>query len=204
MVHGDDSGLVLPPAVAPIQLIIVPIAQHKEGVIEKATEIKNKLSKLVRVKMDISDKMAGWKFSQYEMKGVPLRLEVGPKDIEKNQVVLVRRDTREKIIVAMSDLEIKVPEILNDIQKSLLEKARTIQNNRTFSVNTVEELKELLDKTLGFVDAPWCGELVCEEKVKEVAGASSRCMPLDQPDQKGVCLCCGKPAKAIVTWGRAY
>jgi prolyl-tRNA synthetase len=204
MVHGDDSGLVLPPAVAPIQLIIVPIAQHKEGVIEKATELKNTLSKLARVKMDISDKMAGWKFSQYEMKGVPLRLEVGPKDIEKNQVVLVRRDTREKIIVSMSDLEIKVPEILKDIQKSLLEKARTIQNNRTFSVNTVEELKELLDKTLGFVDAPWCGELVCEEKVKEVAGASSRCMPLDQPDQKGVCLCCGKPAKAIVTWGRAY
>ena len=177
MVHGDDNGLVLPPAVAPIQLIIVPIAQHKEGVIEKATELKNMLSKIARVKMDTSDKMAGWKFSEYEMKGVPLRLEVGPKDIEKNQVVLVRRDTREKIIVPMSELETKVPEILKDIQKSLLEKARNIQNNRTFSANTVEELKELLDKTLGFVNAPWCGELACEEKVKEVAGASSRCMP---------------------------
>jgi len=204
MVHGDDSGLVLPPAVAPIQLIIIPVAQHKEGVIEKATELKNRLSKIARVKMDISDKMAGWKFSQYEMKGVPLRLEVGPKDIEKNQVVLVRRDTREKIIVPMTELETKIPELLKDIQKSLLEKARNIQNNRTFSVNTVEELKELLDKTLGFVDAPWCGELACEEKVKEVAGASSRCMPLEQPVEKGSCLCCGKKAKAMVTWGRAY
>ena len=204
MVHGDENGLVLPPAVAPIQLIIVPVAQHKEGVIEKATELKNRLSKIARVKIDTSDKMAGWKFSQYEMKGVPLRLEVGPKDIEKNQVVLVRRDTREKIIVPMPELEIKVPEILKDIQRSLLEKARTIQNNRSFSVSTVEELKELLDKTLGFVNAPWCGELTCEEKVKEVAGASSRCMPLDQPAEKGSCLCCGNPAKAMVTWGRAY
>lgn len=204
MVHGDDNGLILPPAVAPIQLIIVPIAQHKEGVIEKATELKNILSKLARVKMDISDKMAGWKFSEYEMKGVPLRLEVGPKDIENNQVVLVRRDTREKIIVPMPELETKVPDILKDIQKSLLEKARNAQDNRTFSASTVDELKELLDKTLGFVNAPWCGELACEEKVKEVAGASSRCMPFDMPEEKGVCLCCGKPAKATVIWGRAY
>jgi len=204
MVHGDDNGLVLPPAIAPIQLMIIPIAQHKEGVIEKATELKNMLSKLARVKIDTSDKMAGWKFSEYEMKGVPLRLEVGPKDIEKNQVVLVRRDTREKIFVPMAELETKVPEILADIQKSLLEKARDLQNKKTFSAKTVEELKELLDKTLGFVYAPWCGELACEEKVKEVAGASSRCMPFDQSDEKGVCLCCGKPAKATVIWGRSY
>ena len=155
MVHGDDNGLVLPPAIAPIQLMIIPIAQHKEGVIEKATELKNMLSKLARVKIDTSDKMAGWKFSEYEMKGVPLRLEVGPKDIEKNQVVLVRRDTREKIFVPMAELETKVPEILADIQKSLLEKARDLQNKKTFSAKTVEELKELLDKTLGFVYAPW-------------------------------------------------
>ncbi|MCB2293202.1 proline--tRNA ligase [Clostridium algoriphilum] len=204
MVHGDDNGLVLPPAIAPIQLMIIPIAQHKEGVIEKATELKNMLSKLARVKIDTSDKMAGWKFSEYEMKGVPLRLEVGPKDIEKNQVVLVRRDTREKIFVPMSELETKVPELLADIQKSLLEKARNLQNSKTFNAKTVEELKELLDKTLGFVNAPWCGELACEEKVKEVAGASSRCMPFDQSDDADVCLCCGKPAKANVIWGRAY
>ena len=204
MVHGDDSGLVLPPAIAPIQLMIVPIAQHKEGVIEKATELKNMLSKIARVKIDISDKMAGWKFSEYEMKGVPLRLEVGPKDIEKNQVVLVRRDTREKIFVPMAELEAKVPEILIDIQKSLLKKARESQSKKTFNAKTVEELKEILDKTLGFVYAPWCGELACEEKVKEVAGATSRCMPFEQPDEKGVCLCCGKPAKATVIWGRAY
>ena len=204
MVHGDDSGLVLPPEIAPIQVIIVPIALHKDGVIEKATELKNTLSKIARVKMDTSDKMPGWKFSQYEMKGVPLRLEVGPKDIEKNQVVLVRRDSREKIIVPMSELETKVPEILKDIQKSLFEKARTAQNNKTFTASTVEELKKLLDKTLGFVNAPWCGELACEEKVKEIAGASSRCMPFNQSKENGVCLCCGKPAKAMVIWGRAY
>ena len=198
MVHGDDNGLILPPAVAPIQLMIVPVAQHKEGVIEKATELKDMLSKIVRVKMDTSDKMPGWKFSEYEMKGVPLRLEVGPKDIEKNQVVLVRRDTREKIFVPMSELETLVPDLLKDIQNSMLEKAKNAQDNRTFSAKTVQELKEILDKTLGFVNAPWCGELACEEKVKEVAGASSRCMPFDQQDEKGVCLCCGKPAKATL------
>ena len=204
MVHGDDNGLILPPAIAPIQLMIVPVAQHKDGVIEKATELKNILSKVARVKMDISDKMPGWKFSEYEMKGVPLRLEVGPKDIEKNQVVLVRRDTREKLFVPMNELETKVPELLIDIQKSLFEKARDAQNNRTFSAKTVEELKEILDKTLGFVNAPWCGDVACEEKVKEVASASSRCMPFDQPEDAGVCLCCGKPAKTNVIWGRAY
>ncbi|MBX4267096.1 proline--tRNA ligase [Clostridium estertheticum] len=204
MVHGDDNGLILPPAIAPIQLMIVPVAQHKEGVIEKATELKNMLSKVARVKIDISDKMPGWKFSEYEMKGVPLRLEVGPKDIEKNQVVLVRRDTREKLFVPMDELESKIPELLIDIQKSLFEKASDAQNIRTFSAKTVEELKEILDKTLGFVNAPWCGDLACEEKVKEVAGASSRCMPFDQPEDAGVCLCCGKPAKANVIWGRAY
>ncbi|APC38804.1 proline--tRNA ligase [Clostridium estertheticum] len=204
MVHGDDNGLILPPAIAPIQLMIVPVAQHKEGVIEKATELKNMLSKVARVKIDISDKMPGWKFSEYEMKGVPLRLEVGPKDIEKNQVVLVRRDTREKLFVPMDELESKIPELLIDIQKSLFEKASDAQNIRTFSAKTVEELKENLDKTLGFVNAPWCGDLSCEEKVKEVAGASSRCMPFEQPEDAGVCLCCGKPAKANVIWGRAY
>ena len=204
MVHGDDNGLILPPAVAPIQLMIVPVAQHKEGVIEKATELKDMLSKVARVKMDISDKMPGWKFSEYEMKGVPLRLEVGPKDIEKDQVVLVRRDTREKIFVPMSELESKVPELLKDIQKSLLEKARTAQDNRTFTAKTVDELKEILDKNLGFVSAPWCGELACEEKVKEVAVATSRCMPLNQSEETGICLCCGKPAKTNVIWGRAY
>ncbi|MBW9171839.1 proline--tRNA ligase [Clostridium estertheticum] len=204
MVHGDDNGLILPPAIAPIQLMIVPVAQHKEGVIEKATELKNMLSKVARVKIDISDKMPGWKFSEYEMKGVPLRLEVGPKDIEKNQVVLVRRDTREKLFVPMDELESKIPELLIDIQKSLFEKASDAQNIRTFSAKTVEELKENLDKTLGFVNAPWCGDLACEEKVKEVAGASSRCMPFEQPEDAGVCLCCGKPAKANVIWGRAY
>ncbi len=204
MVHGDDNGLVLPPRIAPTQLMIVPIAMHKGGVVEKATELKDKLSKVARVKMDISDKMPGWKFSEYEMKGIPLRLEIGPKDIEKNQVVLVRRDTREKIFVSIDELETKVPEILEDIQKSLLEKARAAQNEKTFEAQDLNEMKEILDSKTGFVKAMWCGSLECEEKVKDVAGASSRCMPFEEKAISGKCACCGKEAKHLVYWGKAY
>jgi prolyl-tRNA synthetase len=204
MVHGDDNGLVLPPRVAPTQLMIVPIAMHKEGVVEKATEIKESLAKVARVKIDISDKMPGWKFSEYEMKGIPLRLEIGPKDIEKNQAVLVRRDTREKIFVSIDELETKVPELLEEIQKALLEKARAAQVEKTYEAETVEDMKELLDTKTGFVKAMWCGALECEEKVKEVAGASSRCIPFEGKAIGTKCACCGKEAKHLVYWGKAY
>jgi prolyl-tRNA synthetase len=204
MVHGDDSGLVLPPKIAPTQLMIIPIAQHKAGVLEKAAEIKDTLSKVARVKMDCSDKMPGWKFSEYEMKGIPLRLEIGPKDIENKQAVLVRRDNREKIVVSLEELEVKVPEILKDIQKSLLEKARAAQITKTSVAANMEEFNKILDSKLGFVKAMWCGDRACEDSIKEAAGATSRCMPFEQESVADTCVCCGKPAKKLVYWGRAY
>jgi prolyl-tRNA synthetase len=204
MVHGDDSGLIVPPRIAPTQLVIVPIAQHKEGVLEKAAELKNRLAKVVRVKMDDTDKTPGWKFSEYEMKGVPLRLEIGPKDIENNQAVLVRRDTREKLVVSLDELNTKIPEVLENIQKSLLEKARTAQNEKTTTAATMDEFKNILDTKTGFVKAMWCGDRACEDKIKEEAAATSRCMPFEQEKVADTCVCCGKPAKKLVYWGRAY
>lgn len=204
MVHGDDSGLVLPPRIAPIQLIIVPIAQHKPGVLDKASELKESLSKVARVKIDSSDKMPGWKFSEYEMKGVPLRLEIGPKDIENNQAVLVRRDNREKIVVSLDELESKIPEILEDIQVSLLNKARTAQTEKTSVATNMEEFSSLLDSKPGFIKAMWCGDRACEDNIKESASATSRCMPFEQESVAETCVCCGRPAKKLVYWGRAY
>jgi prolyl-tRNA synthetase len=204
MVHGDDSGLVVPPRIAPTQLVIIPVAQHKAGVLEKASELKNRLAKVSRVKMDDSDKTPGWKFSEYEMKGIPLRLEIGPKDIENNQAVLVRRDTREKLVVSLDELENVVPALLEDIQNSLLEKARTAQNEKTTAAETLEELKNILDTKTGFVKAMWCGDRTCEDKIKEEAAATSRCMPFEQEHIADTCVCCGKPAKKLVYWGRAY
>jgi prolyl-tRNA synthetase len=154
--------------------------------------------------MDASDKMPGWKFSEYEMKGVPLRLEIGPKDIENNQAVLVRRDNREKIVVSLDELEVKIPEILDDIQKSLLEKARASQVTKTSSAKNMDEFKEQLDKNPGFVKAMWCGDRACEDYIKENTAATSRCMPFEQEHISDSCVCCGKPSKKLVYWGRAY
>ncbi|KGM94715.1 proline--tRNA ligase [Clostridium novyi A str. 4552] len=204
MVHGDDSGLKLPPRIAPLQVVIVPIAQHKEGVLDKAEELREKISKVARVKVDSSDKMPGWKFNEYEMKGVPVRLEVGPKDIENNQVVLVRRDTREKIFVSMDELETKIPELLDEIHNSMLEHARTHRDEHTYTAKTLDEFKEIADTKPGFIKAMWCGDTACEEKLKEVAGVSSRCMPFEQEEITDKCICCGKEAKHMVYWGKAY
>ncbi|MCX7885243.1 MAG: proline--tRNA ligase [Caloramator sp.] len=204
MVHGDDSGLVLPPKVAPIQVIVIPIAHHKEGVLEKAYEIKDRIAKLARVKIDDSDKMPGWKFNEYEMKGVPLRVEIGPKDIENNQVVLVRRDNRDKIIVKMDELENRIVEILEDIQKSLYNKAKAHRDARTYVANNMEEFKNIVENKTGFIKAMWCGDRECEDKVKEMTGATARCMPFEQEHIGDKCVCCGKEAKKLVYWGRAY
>lgn len=204
MVHGDDSGLVLPPKIAPIQVVIVPIAQHKEGVLAKARELKDRISRVASVKLDDSDKMAGWKFNEYEMKGIPVRLEVGPKDIENNQVVLVRRDNREKLVVSIDELEVKLEELLEDIQKSLFEKAKTLRDEKTYSATTMEEFKEIADTKPGFIKSMWCGETACEEKIKEIAGTSSRCMPFNQENLSSKCVCCGKDANHLVYWGKAY
>lgn len=204
MVHGDNSGLVLPPRIAPTQLVIIPIAAHKEGVLEKARELKDRLSSIVRVDLDDSDKMPGWKFSEYEMKGVPFRLEIGPKDIENNQVVLVRRDTREKIVVSMDELETKIPELMDTLQKDLLEKARAMRDAKTYVATNFEEFKTIVANTPGFIKAMWCGDEECENKIKEETGATSRCIPFEQEKVADTCVCCGKPAKDMLYWGKAY
>ena len=204
MVHGDDNGLVLPPRIAPIQLAILPISMHKEGVLEKAREIKDRLSQKFRVILDDSDKMPGWKFSEYEMKGVPVRLEVGPKDIEKNQVVLVRRDTREKIFVPMDELEVKLSELLDDLQQALFEKARELRDKKTYIATNFEELSKIAQETPGFIKAMWCGDRSCEDLIKEKTAVTSRCIPFEQETLSDKCVCCGKPAKHMLYWGKAY
>ena len=205
MTHGDDNGLILPPAVAPKQVMVVPIAQHKEGVIEKATEVYEGLRKKFRAGIDISEQSPGWKFAEYEMKGVPVRLEIGPKDIEKNQCVLVRRDTAEKMFVSLDGIEETIEKLLEDISASMFQKALERRENMTYTVETLDEMKETADNKPGFIKALWCMDRECEDKLKEVAGVTSRCMPLGQQDHiEGKCVCCGKPAKKLVYWGKAY
>ena len=204
MTHGDDNGLVLPPAVAPIQVMIIPIAQHKPGVLEKAEELRARLKKICRVRMDASEQSPGWKFSQYEMKGVPLRLEIGPKDIEKNQCVLVRRDNREKTFVSLDELEAKIPELLEAVRQGMYDKALARREQMTYTAVSLEEMKKTADEKPGFIKAMWCGDQACEEKLKEEAGVSSRCMPFEQEHLSDTCVCCGRPAKTMVYWGKAY
>ena len=204
MVHGDNSGLVLPPKIAPTQVIILPIAQHKEGVLEKAEEIRTRLSAVSRVKLDASDKSAGWKFSEYEMKGVPIRLELGPKDIEKNQVVLVRRDNGEKIVASMDNLEEKITSLLEDIQNNLLQRATERRDSKTYIARTMDEFEKILQETPGFIKAMWCGDQACEDAIKERTTATSRCIPFEQETISDTCICCGKKAKHMVYWGKAY
>ena len=204
MMHGDDNGLQLPPNIAPIQLVIIPIAQKKEGVLDKAYSIAESLKSTVRVKVDDSDKTPGWKFSEYEMKGVPIRLEIGPKDIENNQAVLVRRDTREKLFVSLNNLETEVTTLLTTIQNEMLERASKLRETHTFDATTFEEMCETANNKAGFIRAMWCGSLECEEMVKEKANLSSRCMPFNQKELSDKCVCCGKPAKTMVYWGKAY
>ena len=204
MTHGDDEGLILPPAIAPFQVVIVPVAAHKPGVTEKAEELAARVSKFARVKLDNSDNSPGWKFSQWEMKGVPLRLEIGPKDIEKNQCVLVRRDTREKYFVSLDDLETEIPRLLNELAQNIYNRALENRENRTWSATTMDEVKELAEKNNGYIKTMWCGDLACEEKMKEEVGLSSRCMPFEQEKLSDVCPCCGKPANLMVYWGKAY
>ena len=204
MTHGDDEGLILPPAIAPYQVVIVPVAAHKPGVTEKAEELAKRLSKFCRVKLDNSDNSPGWKFSQWEMKGVPLRLEIGPKDIEKNQCVLVRRDNREKTFVCLDELETAIPAQLEALAQSLYARALENRENRTWSATTMDEVKALAESNNGYIKTMWCGDLACEEKMKEEAGLSSRCMPFEQEHLSDVCPVCGKPAKVMVYWGKAY
>ncbi len=204
MTHGDDEGLILPPAIAPYQVVIVPVAAHKPGVMEKAQELAERLSKFCRVKLDDSENSPGWKFAQWEMKGVPLRLEIGPKDIEKDQCVLVRRDNREKTFTSLEDLETAIPAQLDALAQAIFQKALENRENRTYSATTMEEVLKLASEKSGYIKTMWCGDEACEEKMKEEAGLSSRCMPFEQEKIGDVCPCCGKPAKVMVYWGKAY
>ncbi len=205
MVHGDNSGLVLPPRIAPTQVMVIPIAQHKEGVLDKAYELKSALLDAgFKVKVDDSDKSPGWKFSEQEMKGIPVRIEIGPKDIEANQAVIVRRDTREKIVAAIPELAAKVGEVLTTMQSDMLERARKHRDSHTYDATTYEEFVKTINEKPGFVRAMWCGDQACEDKIKEDTTATSRCMPFKQDHIADTCVCCGKPAKALVYWGKAY
>ena len=205
MVHGDDSGLVLPPKIAPIQVAIVPVAQHKPGVLEKAAELRDRLADKYRVKLDDSDNSPGWKFAQYEMQGVPLRVEIGPKDIENGQCVLVRRDTREKQFISLDQLEAAVEQGLQDLHDAMYQRALKNLEEKTFTATTYEEFLDTAQNKPGFIKAMWCGDSACEDKIKEdTGGVKSRCIPFEEEQLSDVCVCCGKPARHMVYWGRQY
>lgn len=211
MTHGDDNGLVLPPAVAPVQVVIVPIAQHKEGVLDEAQKIYDKLKACgIRVKLDDSNNSPGWKFAEYEMKGIPVRVEIGPKDIENGQCVVATRYNGDKITVSLENmLETLKDTVIEMLEKTIPEgmykKAAENRENKTYRCKTMDEIKAALEeKGDGFVKAMWCGDEACEDKVKEITGVGSRCIPFDQEEIDDVCVCCGKPAKKMVLWGKAY
>ncbi len=205
MVHGDDSGLKLPPKVAPTQIMIVPIQQKKEGVLDKAYSLRERLlDKGFRVKVDDTDKSPGWKFSECEMRGVPFRIEIGPKDIENNKCVFVRRDTREKLEVALDEVEERAAALLETIQNDMYEAAKEHLESHTYKTAVWEEFCKIINTKPGFVKAMWCGNQECEDKIKEELAATSRCMPFEQENISDKCICCGKPAKKMVYWGKAY
>ena len=207
MVHGDDSGLVLPPRIAPVQTRVIPIAQHKEGVLEKANELTERLKKAgYSVKIDDSEKSPGWKFSEQEMLGIPTRIEIGPKDIEQNQVVVVRRDTREKIVVSLDEIETKLGEILETIQKDMYDRAKAFLDSHIDFAETMDEMNEKFNTKRGFIKAKWCGSAECEDEIKAATGgATTRCIcKEDQVKDGDTCIFCGKQAKHVVYFGKAY
>lgn len=205
MVHGDDSGLVLPPRIAPVQIVIVPVMQQKEGVLEKAEELRQQLQKAgFSVKLDDSDKSPGWKFAEAEMRGIPLRVEVGPKDIEKEQVVMVRRDNRKKAFVPMHEITERAGQILEQEQEDMLARAKDFLNSHISDAHTYGEFKDAVANRPGFIRGMWCGDEACEDRIKEDTTATSRCMPFDEDTIDDKCVCCGKPAHKLVYWGKAY
>ncbi len=205
MTHGDDNGLILPPAIAPIQVAIIPIAQHKEGVLEKANELKDRLKKIARVKLDDSDQSTGWKFAQYEMKGVPVRLEIGPRDIESNSCLLVSRVTGEKKAVSLDNLENEVTAMLTQVHNELVARAASNLAEKTSEATTLEQFVDIAENHPGFIKAMWCGDSACEDKLKDITGGvKSRCIPFKEDKLSDVCVCCGRPAKHMVVWGKQY
>lgn len=206
MVHGDDRGLKLPPKVAPIQCMIIPIAAFKEGVMEKSRELFDTIKKAgIRVDLDDRDQSAGWKFNDCELRGIPLRLEIGPKDIEQGQVVLVRRDTFEKITVPMEGIAETIANLLDEIHANMLKMAREFRDAHTFKATNFEEFEKGIEKGHGFVKAMWCGCRECEDAIKEKTGVTTRCMPFDDDEVlSDVCVFCGKPAKKLMVFAKSY
>ncbi len=204
MTHGDQSGLVLPPDVAPVQVVVIPVASHKPGVLEKSAEVTERIAKIARVKLDDREQSPGWKYAEHEMRGVPLRLELGPRDIENNQCVIVRRDTREKITVSLDELETEIPRILKEYGQSLYNRALERRETMTYTVQTLDEMIKTAEEKPGFIKAYWCGCRECEDKLKELAGVTSRCIPMNEEHAGGKCVCCGKEAKDMLYWGKAY
>lgn len=204
MVHGDDSGLVLPPRIAPVQTMIIPIQQKKDGVLDKAFEIRDTLKSNFSVKVDDSDKSPGWKFSEQEIQGIPTRIEIGPKDIEKGQAVIVRRDTREKIVTPIDKIPETLTEVLETMQNDMYNKAKAHLEKNTHIAHNWEEFNDILENQQGFIRAMWCGEKECEEAIKDENGATTRCIPFVQAKHSDVCVHCGKPAKCEVYFGKAY
>ena len=205
MAHGDNRGLKLPPKVAPIQVVIVPIARHKEGVLEKANELKESLSKNFRVKIDDRDKYSpGYKFNYWEMKGVPIRLEMGPKDIENGECILVRRDTQEKITVKLQHVDEEINKLLDEIHTNMFNECKKRMEEKTTVALNMEEFKKNMEENQGFIKAAWCGKTECEEKIRELTGAKSRCIPFKKEHISDTCVCCGEKAINTVIWGRQY
>ena len=206
MVHGDDSGLVLPPRIAPTQVMVIPIQQQKEGVLERAGEVKEALLKAgIRTKLDDSEKSPGWKFSEQEMRGIPVRVELGPKDIAAGKCVLVRRDTREKIECRLEEVATVLPQLLEKIQEEMFQRAKAHRDAHIWDAHNYEECKKIVEEKPGFIRGMWCGDRACEDKIKEETTATSRCMPFqDQEQIADTCVCCGKPAHKLIYWGKAY
>ncbi len=205
MVHGDDDGLVLPPKVAPTQVMVIPIQQRKEGILKAASSLTERLGAVCRVKMDDSDKSPGWKFAEQEMRGIPIRVELGPKDVAANQCVLVRRDTREKTTVSLDEVETAVSDLLDMIQRDMFARAKAHQDSSIYDAHDYEEFQRILNENPGYIRGMWCGDSACEDKIKEDTGATSRCIPFDDQERIAeTCVCCGKPAQKLIYWGKAY
>ena len=206
--HGSlyDDGLVLPPRVAPTEVIIIPIAQHKEGVLDRAYDLMAELKKAgYRVKIDASEKSPGWKFAEQEINGIPTRIEIGPKDIENNQVVVCRRDNREKIVVSLDTIAVDLRNILETMQQDMYDKAKAFLDSHIFEARTLDEMVEKFKSDRGLIKACWCGDEECEGEVKyNTGGAATRCLIEDEPMISDKCIWCGKPAKHMAYWGKAY
>lgn len=206
MVHGDNRGLVLPPRLAPIQVVIVPIAAHKGNVMETVDRVFDEL-KAAGIRVQVDDRAnysPGWKFNEWEMKGVPVRLEIGPKDIEKGQATVCRRDNLEKSQLALENITESIKGLLDDVHASMLANALKMREEKTSVANDMDELKKVLEEKPGFVKAMWCGDRACEDKIKEETGATIRCMPFEQEQISDICICCGEKADKMVYLAKAY